>query len=65
LATDSVLIAPGAAASVITRPAVPVMHVCRARAPGARGRAKDFGIAGVLAGPLVIDTSGAPARARD
>jgi FtsP/CotA-like multicopper oxidase with cupredoxin domain len=65
LATDSVLIAPGATASVITRATNPGNYVYRARAPGARGRAKDFGIAGVLAGALVIDTLDAPARARD
>jgi FtsP/CotA-like multicopper oxidase with cupredoxin domain len=62
MALDSAVIAPGATGQLQSKALVPGNYVYRASLPG-YGRHR--GISGLLAGALVIDTAGAPARAHD
>jgi FtsP/CotA-like multicopper oxidase with cupredoxin domain len=60
---DSLLIAPGAVGTITARAAAPGNFIYRASVPG---RADAFfGATGLLSGAIVIDSAGAPARARD
>jgi len=62
-ALDSLVIAPGAVGVLNTRATVPGNYVYRATTPTAASR--DAEIAGLLAGALVVDTSGAAPPAHD
>jgi len=62
-ALDSVVIAPGATGLLSTKATLPGNYAYRATIPPGRGTRRS--ISGLLGGALVIDTAGAPARARD
>jgi FtsP/CotA-like multicopper oxidase with cupredoxin domain len=62
-ALDSVLVAPGAVGQLVTWAKSPGNYVYRATTPG--GANAVTLLAGVLAGALVVDTAGAPARPKD
>jgi FtsP/CotA-like multicopper oxidase with cupredoxin domain len=62
-AMDSIVVAPGAVGLLTTRAAVPGNYVYRAMTP--TGTSRTLKLAGLLAGGLVIDTTGGTAPPRD
>lgn len=58
-AVDSVVIAPAAVGTITARATTPGNYIYRATTPN--GAAKDFGLAGLLAGAIVVDSAAAPA----
>lgn len=62
-AMDSVVIAPAAAGTITVRATTPGNYVYRATTPNGAGTG--FGLAGLLAGAIVVDPSGAAPAPRD
>jgi len=62
-AMDSIVVGPGAVDTLMTRAEVPGSYVYRGTLPD--GVSKISHIGGILAGAIVVDSLGAPARSRD